>query len=105
MEIMRLYSPASELAAAWLSRLHKLNLSLLHDPSDSQTPRLQIEAKVLSFLLLRYGNDPTLDYKAKQSPTAQRTRLQVPEYTHLKKERSTAAIQEILRRLVAANRH
>ena len=105
MDLMRLYSATSELAAAWKTRLHQLNLSLHHGPSDSQTSRLQIEVKVLSFLLSRYGADPTLDYKARLRPKAQQPSLLVPECQSSKQVRSPAAIREILKRLAEANRH
>ena len=49
---------ASRLAEKWALNLEFLRASLEHDPDGPQAWRWEIKARVLTYLLARYGNDP-----------------------------------------------
>ena len=58
---------ASRLAASWIAKLREVQTSLKDEPEHWQAWHWQIQAKVLTYLILRYGGDPLLDRRSRPS--------------------------------------
>lgn len=56
----RLHSVASRLALAWVVRLRQIHYLLGRVPLH-RAGRLRLRARILTFLLSRYGDDPEID--------------------------------------------
>lgn len=55
---------AFPLSAKWIAQLQQLQQSLRNDPHNFQAWRWRIRIKVLTYLVLRYGGDPSVEFKA-----------------------------------------
>jgi hypothetical protein len=94
--------PASTLAARWLSQLRELTSAIGRDPSDSFAWRRHIRIKLLSFLLSRYGGDPSLGFNSEEAvrPTCGKTSLQKQD---AKPFRQQSVIRTMLDRIAESN--
>lgn len=58
---------ASRLAASWIAKLREAQTLLRDEPTHWNAWHWQIQAKVLTYLILRYGGDPLLDLRSRVS--------------------------------------
>lgn len=59
---MAAHVAASHLAIRWIKRLRELQCKLANEPEHWSAWRWRIQIKVLIYLIMRYGADPTADF-------------------------------------------
>jgi hypothetical protein len=98
------WSPANPLARVWAARLDGLRSWLHRDPSNPYAWHWQIRTRILSFLLARYGDDPSLSLPAQH--LADRSAWALPGLgpAYGRPARSGAVIRAVLERIAEANR-
>lgn len=92
---------ASRLAEKWALHLEFLRASLKHEPCGSQAWRWQIKARVLTYLVARYGNDPKVAV-IRTTASAEPAALQ-PFRRHHVAPRPREVFTERLQRIADAN--
>ncbi len=95
---------ANPLAKAWEARLVSLRVLLQRSPSNVGAELWEIQVRVLSYLVARYGSDPCLDW-----PQAERIRpasaaCSSPPFAGGKQPRSGEIMRVLLERIAEANR-
>lgn len=99
---MIIQHPASPLAASWLSQLRHLNSSLSEESANALACHWRIRIKVLSFLVSRYGDDPSLAFERRGDTT----NTYIPDIEVQDKPlRSRQAIRKTLNRIAEANQY
>ena len=94
---------ANLLAVAWQARLEGIHAMLLYEPSGARAPLWKIQVRILSFLLSRYGSDPSIEWpRPPMFQSCDRLTFVVPLHGG-KPPRSPDVIREVLRRIAEAN--
>src|SRR5262245_10166771 len=93
----------SRLAIGWMAQLRRLQKSLLREPAHAMAWRWKIRAKILTYLILRYGADPDLDLRL--SPGTPPTPASVPDVSgqSLPCIRSRGELADILKQIALIN--
>lgn len=92
---------STRLAAQWKRRLLRLESRLRSDPRDFKAPLWRIQARVLRFVLARYGDDPTIDRPRLR--LTMKTLLSFPVSPSSRRKRSPERTRFLLERIAAAN--
>jgi hypothetical protein len=90
------------LARLWAQRLRSLQSSLHLDSGDPYAGYWQIQARVLSFLLARYGDDPNLPWPGESPIPACGGRIEFQLPTG-RPPRSAESIRQTLERIAETN--
>ena len=93
----------SMLARLWAQRLRSLQSSLHLDPGDPYAGYWHIQARVVSFLLARYGDDPNLPWPGESPRPAHGEYGEFHPPTG-KPPRSAKPIRHTLERIAETNR-
>jgi hypothetical protein len=92
------------LAIEWVEQLRHLQQSLRADPRNSQAWRWRIRVKVLTYLVLRYGGDPSADLKAARVPLRPMPAIRDISSIYGAPVRTRRELLEVLGRIAEINR-
>lgn len=96
---------ASRLAASWIAKLRDVQTSLRDQPEHWQAWHWQIQAKVLTYLVLRYGGDPWLDARSQVVAGQLTTALFPRSHSDGQPVRSRTELRRLLEEIAEINTH
>lgn len=97
------FPAASRLAASWVARLQLLQTNLHDRPQSWRAWHWEIQAKVLRYLILRYGDDPLLDFQYERPHYRTPDVLPAAVSLSTQRPRSRAELRSILERIADIN--
>jgi hypothetical protein len=97
------FPTASRLAASWVDRLRLLQTNLHDQPNSWRAWHWEIQAKVLRYLILRYGDDPLLDLQYERPHYRMFDHLPAATLLSVQRPRSRAELRSILDRIAEIN--